>query len=99
MDMTPRRIALTGGIATGKSTVAKLFEALGAVLIDADQVAREVVQPGSSCWDALHNLLGPDYFCTDGCLDRRKVRDRIIHDDILRSGVNAILHPAIMREM
>lgn len=97
--MKPKRIALTGGIATGKSTVAKLFMDLGAVLIDADQAAREVVQPGSSCLEALHRILGPECFYEDGQINRRKVREGIIQDAALRAKVNAVLHPAISRVM
>ena len=97
--MKPKRIALTGGIATGKSTVAKMFARLGAVILDADQVARDAVLQGSPCWRKLRSLLGPAYFDPDGQLNRRKVRDRIIHDVDARSKVSSILHPAIMQTM
>jgi dephospho-CoA kinase len=95
----PGKIALTGGIATGKSTVAKFLAELGALILDADQVAREVVKPGTDCWQKLRNLLGPAYFDEDGSLKRRKLRERIIHDNPCRSAVNAILHPCIVQEM
>lgn len=97
--MKPERTALTGGIATGKSTVASMFEALGAVIIDADKAAREVIRPGTSCWEKLHELLGNGYFGSDGALERRKLRERILRDDTCRSRVNAILHPSIMTAM
>jgi len=93
------RIALTGGIGTGKSTIAKLFAALGATVLDADQVARKVVQPGTSCWQKLRDLLGPTYFEENGALRRRQLRERIIWDRQCRLTVNAILHPAILEEM
>jgi dephospho-CoA kinase len=97
--MKRKRIALTGGIATGKSTVATIFARLGAVILDADQVARDAVLQGSPCWRKLWNFFGPAYFDTDGQLNRRKVRERIIHDANARSKVNSILHPAIMETM
>ena len=93
------RIALTGGIATGKSTVARMFGELGAVVLDADQAARQVVRPGSECSRKLMDLLGPDYFDQDGELKRREVRERIVADERLRGEVNSILHPPIMEAM
>lgn len=57
--MAYRRIALTGGIASGKSTVAGMFSRLGAIVLDADKAARDAVEPGSPCWSALRELLGP----------------------------------------
>jgi dephospho-CoA kinase len=93
------RICLTGGIASGKSTVAKMFADCGAVIVDADQAAREVVEPGSRSWCQLKGLLGEIYFHGDGQLDRRKLRQRIISDEDCRRQVNAILHPAIMATM
>jgi dephospho-CoA kinase len=93
------RIALTGGIATGKSTVAKAFAELGATILDADKVAREVVQPGTLCWRKLRDVLGPAYFEENGALRRRELRDKIIHDRQCRLSVNAILHPSILQEM
>lgn len=90
---------MTGGIATGKSTVAKMLAELGAVILDADKVAREVVRPAAPCWHALHDLLGPHFFELDGTLKRRKLRECIIADSSCRSNVNAILHPAILAAM
>jgi dephospho-CoA kinase len=94
-----RRIALTGGIASGKSTVAQMFADMGALILDADKAAREVVRPSSPCWRKLKELLGEDYFTADGQLKRREVRDLIIRDDRYRNQVNAILHPAINEAM
>ncbi len=93
------RIALTGGIATGKSTVARIFADLGAAILDADQVAREVIQPGSRCWQKLRDYLGAAYFQENGELRRKELREKIIHDSRCRLTVNAILHPFILREM
>lgn len=97
--MKPRRIALTGGIATGKSTVARLFCELGAALLDADAVARDVVNPGTPGWHKLRELLGKEFFDSNGQLKRRLLRNRIIFDPSLRSRVNSILHPAILETM
>ena len=93
------RIALTGSIATGKSTVAKIFAELGATILDADQIARAVVQPGTQCWQKLRDFLGPDYFEENGTLRRRELRKRIVQDSHCRLTVNAILHPSIIQEM
>lgn len=95
----PKRIALTGGIATGKSTVARIFAELGALILDADRIAREVVEPGTACWQELRNLLGPEYFEADGTLKRRELRLKITGDSRCREAVNAILHPSILKEM
>lgn len=97
--MKPIRIALTGGIATGKSTVARMFTELGAVVLDADQAARQVVKPGSECSRKLLSLLGPDCFDQDGELKRREVRERIVADERVRQEVSSILHPYIMEAM
>lgn len=97
--MKSSRIALTGGIATGKSTVAKLFADLGAVILDADEFARQAVQPGTAGWTALRNFLGESYFGTDGQLKRAKLRQCIVQDDECRDRVNSILHPFITESM
>jgi dephospho-CoA kinase len=93
------RIALTGGIATGKSTVAGLFTELGAVILDADQFARQAVEPGTVYLLKLHDLLGDDFFDHAGHLKRRKLREHIVADARLRAQVNSILHPYIMQAM
>jgi len=97
--MKAGRIALTGGIATGKSTVANMFVQLGAVILDADRFARQAVQPGTDCWTKLRDFLGDGFFDQDGQLKRRKLRDRIVEDDQCRRQINAILHPCIMEAM
>lgn len=97
--MAGARIALTGGIATGKSTVARMFEQLGALILDADKASREAVRSGSPCWRSLKDFLGDDYFDADGVLKRRKVRELIIRDAGCRSVVNSFLHPAVLEAM
>ena len=92
------RIALTGGIASGKSTVAKLFAALGAKLIDTDQVAREVVAPGSPALAAIGRRFGADIIDGLGQLDRARLRRVVFEDAAARRDLEAIMHPAIRTE-
>jgi dephospho-CoA kinase len=91
----PLRIGLTGGIASGKSTVARLFEALGVPVIDTDQLAREVVEPGEPALAAVVEGFGPGVLAADGRLDRRALRARVFADPVARERLEAILHPAI----
>ncbi len=98
-QMPDKRIALTGGIATGKTTVANKFRDLGAIILDADEFARRVVEPGTACCSALLDLLGAEYFNPDGTLKRRELRLRIIEEPVLRERINSILHPHIMEAM
>jgi dephospho-CoA kinase len=93
------RIGLTGGIASGKSTVADLFAARGAAVLDTDVISREVVEPGSHGLAALVNALGGGILDRDGRLDRAELRRRIFADAQTRHEVEAILHPAILREL
>lgn len=96
----PRRIALTGGIASGKSTVARMLAEKGAVVLDADEAARLAVRPGQPAWVKLREILGPDFFDpSTGELKRRELRERIIRDEALRSQVNAAVHPAVLETM
>ena len=92
------RIALTGGIASGKTTVANMFAELGAVLIDTDLIAREVVEPGKSGLDQVVELFGDSVLGEDGSLDRRALRDIIFSDERKRRDLEAILHPLIRQE-
>jgi dephospho-CoA kinase len=93
------RVCLTGGIASGKSTVARMFAELGAAIVDADQAARQAVESGTGVRQQLRELLGPGYFDPGGALDRRKLRRCIISDPACRARVNAILHPAVASAM
>jgi dephospho-CoA kinase len=89
------RIALTGGIASGKSTVAQLFGALGIVVIEADQVAREVIAPGSALLAQLFERFGAPLRRADGSLDRAALRRQVFEDPEQRAQLEALLHPAI----
>jgi dephospho-CoA kinase len=88
-------IGLTGGIASGKSTVARRLVEHGAVHLDADQLARRVVEPGSACLDAIVAEFGDAVLRHDGTLDRQKLGDIVFHDDAARARLNAIVHPAV----
>jgi dephospho-CoA kinase len=95
---TPLRIGLTGGIASGKSTVADMFADLGAVVIDTDVIAREVVAPGMPALDDIRARFGEDIFDSTGNLDRSAMRRIIFADATARSDLEAILHPRIGEE-
>jgi len=91
-------IGLTGGIGSGKSTVAALLAAKGAVVVDADAIAREVVEPGSPVLDRLAERFGPDIIGPDGRLDRARLAERAFVDEESRRGLDEITWPAIGEE-
>lgn len=91
-------VGLTGGIASGKSTIADMFEDLGVPVIDTDVVAREVVAPGSPSIDDIRTRFGDSVIDVDGSLKRRLLRDIIFADDEKRRALEAILHPRIRKE-
>jgi dephospho-CoA kinase len=93
------KVGLTGGIASGKSTVSEAFARLGAKVLDADEVAREVVLPGQPAWLKLQQAFGPEFFHPDGRLNRSKLRRLVFADPEQRSRLNAIVHPEVMREI
>jgi dephospho-CoA kinase len=92
-------VGLTGGIGSGKSTVADLLVERGAELIDADQIAREVVEPGRPAHGALVERFGPGILATDGTLDRPAVAAVAFSDPAALADLNAITHPAIGESM
>jgi len=89
------RIGLTGGIASGKSTVADVFIELGAAVVDTDAVAREVVAPGESGLEAVATEFGSDILLPNGELDRRALRSIVFRDPQRRETLESILHPLI----
>jgi dephospho-CoA kinase len=89
------KIGLTGGVASGKTTVAEMFAALGAGLVDTDVVAREVVQPGSPGLAAVAQQFGPDVITATGELDRQRMRRLVFADRKARTALEGILHPLI----
>jgi dephospho-CoA kinase len=92
------RVGLTGGVASGKSTVARMFEELGAGLVDTDVIAREMVAPGSAGLKAVSDSFGPDILEPGGALDRAAMRRRVFADPAARRQLEAILHPLIRSE-
>ncbi len=90
-------VGLTGGIACGKSTVARMFEDHGVPVVDADRLAREVVAPGTEGLAAVVEAFGPSFLCPDGSLDREKMGTHIFHDEEARRALSAIVHPRIQR--
>jgi len=88
-------IGLTGGIASGKSTVAKRWVEHGAIEIDADQLAREVVAPGTSGLQQIVETFGADVLLADGSLNRAKLGELVFADELKRLALNAIVHPLV----
>jgi dephospho-CoA kinase len=95
----PLRIGLTGGIASGKTTVAKLFAARGVPILDTDQIARDVAEPGQPALAEVVAAFGQDILGPDGRLDRPRLRARVFADPDSRQRLEAILHPAIRAEL
>jgi dephospho-CoA kinase len=89
------RVGLTGGIASGKTTVANLFAALGVTIVDTDVLAREVVAPGTALLAEISGHFGAEILSTDGSLDRRKLRERVFADPAERRWLEERTHPAI----
>ena len=89
------RVGLTGGVGSGKSTVARLLAGHGAVVIDADAIAREVVEPGTPGLAAVVEAFGDDVLAADGRLDRAKLAGIVFGDDQLRVQLNSIVHPLV----
>ncbi|MCY9822221.1 dephospho-CoA kinase [Aeromonas media] len=92
-------VAITGGIGSGKTTIANQFAALGIEVVDADLIAREVVAPGTPALAAIVNHFGAEMLTEQGLLDRRALRERIFSDPAAKSWLNALLHPIIRSEM
>jgi len=88
-------VGLTGGVGSGKSTVSARLAELGAVVIDADAIAREVVEPGTPGLAAVVERFGKDVLDADGRLDRPKVAAIVFNDDAARADLNAIIHPLV----
>lgn len=93
------KIGLTGGIASGKTTVANAFAELGVAVIDTDVIAREVVQPGQPALAEIVDAFGKEILNEDGSLNRRRMRDRIFSNDDERRKLESILHPKIGEQM
>ena len=95
MSTRAYRVGLTGGIASGKSTAAKFFGALGVPILDSDQIARDVVEPGQPPLGRLVERFGPSILTPDGHLDRPALREIVFSDPRARADLEALTHPAI----
>ena len=89
------RIALTGGIGSGKSTVSRLLAEKGAVIVDADAIAREIVEPGEPALKEIRDAFGPEVIDADGLLRRSKLAEIVFDDPGALARLNAITHPRI----
>jgi dephospho-CoA kinase len=91
-------VGLTGGVATGKSTVAKMFNRCGAILIDADELARELVEPEKPAWRAIVKLFGKTVLNQDRSLNRQALGSIVFHNPKKRRQLERIIHPRVARE-
>ncbi|WP_285853393.1 dephospho-CoA kinase [Sporosarcina luteola] len=92
-------IGLTGSIATGKSTVSRMLKQKGYPIVDADEISRLVVEPGSPALDQIAQEFGGDVLLPDGALNREKLGSLIFNDEEKRQVLNGIVHPAVRKEM
>ena len=90
-------IGLTGGVATGKSTVAKGFEALGVPVLDADGLAHLAIEPSKGAYDRLVEAFGSGILTDSDCIDRRKLRELLVSDPQAKKRIEAIVHPEVLR--
>ncbi len=93
------RIGLTGNIATGKTTVGQMLVALGAELIDADEVAHTVMSPGGKAYAAVVAAFGPQILAADGTIDRRQLGSLVFSDSEALRRLESIVHPPVIREI
>lgn len=91
-------VGLTGGVATGKSTVATMFKQCGAVVIDADQLARQVVEPGKPAWREIVRTFGKTILNPDRTIDRHALGAIVFHHPAKRRALERIVHPRVARE-
>lgn len=92
-------VGLTGGVASGKTAISQVLKAEGAYIIDADQIARELVQPQKPAWSELIGAFGKEILQEDGSIHRKKLADKVFVDPKKRKLLNQILHPRIKEEM
>ena len=94
----PFTVGLTGGIGSGKTTVANLFAARGAGVVDADEISRTLTGPAQPAVDQIVRAFGPQFATADGGLDRQRMRDLVFSDTTARKHLESILHPLIRQE-
>jgi len=93
------KLGLTGGIGSGKSTVAALLADLGAAVMDADAISRAMTAPGGRAMEAIRQTFGNDFMTADGALDRQRMRDLAYTDALARTRLEAIIHPLVQTEI
>ena len=93
-----KRIGLTGGIGSGKSTVLQMLQQLGAATIDADAISRATTAPGGGAIDPIRRTFGDDFVGPDGALDRERMRAHVYADQGARRDLEAIIHPLVAQE-
>ena len=93
------KIAITGGAGSGKSTVARMFQELGAEVLDADQIARDAVAVGAPAWQELRRLFGENFFNLNGTLNRSRLAEKVFADSEARRRLDALIHPLVAREL
>ena len=96
--LTLRRVGITGGLACGKTAVRKVFEELGAYVVDADEIVHKLLSPNTSIGKQVTDLLGKDIL-TDGQIDRGKIARKVFNDQLLLQALEKIIHPAVMLEI
>lgn len=96
--MQGQRIGLTGGIGSGKSTVARLLVDCGAVLIDADAISRQLTAPGGAAISRIAEQFGPQTITPEGAMDRDVMRERVFSEPVVRQQLEAIIHPLVSLE-
>lgn len=99
MSNQPKRLGLTGGIGSGKSTVAGMFAAFGAALIDADAISRKLTTQHGAAIKPIEKKFGKDMISSDGSLDRNRMRDVVFADASAKKNLENILHPLIKLEI
>lgn len=93
------RVGLTGGVASGKTTVSDMFSALGVFIIDADIIARQLLEKDSHCYQQVVQQFGSDVLLDDGEINRAWLRDRIFNDDAAKHALEKILHPSVRQQL
>lgn len=92
------KVGLTGGIASGKTTVARFFRALGACVVDADQIAHEVMEPGGRAFQQVVDRFGPEILDAQGCIVRSRLAEIVFSDPVGLAALNLIVHPEVRDE-
>ena len=93
------KIGLTGGIGSGKSAACKIFSELGVPVIDADDIAHSLVEPGMPAFKEITRIFGNEVIASDGSLDRKIIRDKVFANEIDRKRLESIIHPAVYEEI